>query len=755
MIRFNKLYSTVWILTICCQAAPSLDGTSSLVYQPFHQVFNAAGGAQSKVQGFVRLGKGFTILPDASAIFDTFMTVSGPIDLRETGTLILNSSLSLGSNVTLSSGGVIHGYGNSIILRGDLAIPSRKIIHIKSDTIIDGRGHTLTVGDYGQLFIDNSVTLTLQNMVLKSGPKTTALPPFRCASSGSQLALDNVVLVPSADIPFYQGKLYAHNDVVFTGTSALIYNSPQISFVRSGATLVFDTSTTFSFAPASTAKDLICLQDASSKLVFDGASLKCTETGLRLTGGMLQCNNKMSMDSLSGFSFSSLVTLTGGYYRIYNAYTVKCRWSADGNYFAVAGDGGFSARIYAFNKADCSITQIDTAPFASPFIYALDWSNDGRYLAMGGPTGSNVMVYSFDGSTFTQVVNIGSIAFWPYCVAWSPDSSYLAVAGSDGPRIYRFNGATLISVTMVSYGSQVNYMAWHPRGNYLAVGGSGGSVVVYSFDGSSLSNIASCVYGAAVNKVDWSPDGRCLAFGGESVNSADSPIAATDPLRIYSFSGSALVPIVGKSTGTTVNSLKWSPDGKMLAVGGNNNVVKTYVFNGNTLDLSVSTTLSPEGVRSVDCAWHPQGNFLCVAQGDGTAEYFSILRFGRVPTFNQSARNSLIFGSVIRNAWYGDPNHSLRRYDVTMIVNDNIRQNSGGLNITANNATFGDPIVGVAKQLMITFVGGGTVSCNENATITKTADEVTALAGSASNLKVKILSGTYVEIRGQAVEDSV
>ena len=188
-----------------CQAVPFLNATSSISFYPKHQVFHKGDGSGvSGVRGFVRLAGGFTILPDASALFDTFVTVSGPIDLRETGTLTLLSNLSLGSNVTLSSGGMINGRGQTIILNGNLTLPSNKILHFKSNTAIDGRGHALTLGDYAQLFVDSSVTLTLQNMVLKSGAKSGIFPPVRCASSGSQLVLDNVVIEQQSDIPFYQ-----------------------------------------------------------------------------------------------------------------------------------------------------------------------------------------------------------------------------------------------------------------------------------------------------------------------------------------------------------------------------------------------------------------------------------------------------------------------------------------------------------------------------------------------------------------------
>ncbi|MFA6527739.1 MAG: WD40 repeat domain-containing protein, partial [Candidatus Babeliales bacterium] len=403
-----------------------LDGTSNVLVMNNNYVFHKGNAG---VAGSVRFGGGFTILADTSAVFDTFVTVSGPIDLRETGTLILIDDLQLGSNVTLSSGGNVDARGHALKLSGNLAIPNNKILHVMSNATIDGQGHTLTVGDYGQLFVDNNVTLTLQNMVLKSGAKTRVFPPFRCAGLQSKIVLNNLLFQSGGDIPFYQGQLAFNNDVVFGGTSALVYKSSQASTIFPGATLMFDHGTTFSYAPCSTSKDLIQLQDVTSRIVLDGCCLKCTDTGLRLTVGSLLCDNKVNFDSMAALYLSSLTTGSGWQYSWGDSPGfIPCAWRPDGKFWAIGSDyEPANVKILSFDGTNLSL--IANVQYGNR-IFCMSWSPDGRYLAVGGGNGdATVKVYSFDGTSLTLAASrFFGIYIWGY--AWSPDGRYLAAIGA-------------------------------------------------------------------------------------------------------------------------------------------------------------------------------------------------------------------------------------------------------------------------------------------------------------------------------------
>ena len=165
----NNLQAIVFFLasTTCVQAS-NLDGSSSVVYAATPQVFHNGEIAR----GFVRMNNGFTTEPAKTAILDTCITISGGIDLKKTGMISLGCDLMLESNVTLTTGGIISGNGKAIVLGGDLTLAATtyaRVLHIRNNTIINGNGQTLVIGDRAQIFVDHNATLTLCNMTIKTG----------------------------------------------------------------------------------------------------------------------------------------------------------------------------------------------------------------------------------------------------------------------------------------------------------------------------------------------------------------------------------------------------------------------------------------------------------------------------------------------------------------------------------------------------------------------------------------------------------
>lgn len=806
----------LFFFSVAGHAAPLLDGTASIIYRPSNVVFHAAGGAQSKVQGFTLLSGGFTILPDASAIFDTAFTVSGPIDLRDTGTLILNADLYLASNVTLSSGGTISGQNNTIFLGGSLSVPASKIFHIRTNTVIDGQGHTINMGDYAQLFIDNNVTLTLQNIVLRSGQKTNVFPPVRCAGPSSQLVLDNIILEPQGDIPFYQGKMYIYDNVIFTGTSAFVYTSPQSSFITSGASLLFDKTTTFSFAPSTTSNNQIIMNDATSKIILDGASLKVTATGMMLSAGMLLFDNKVLLDTLNGSSYMSTIsTATAWVMSIESTFWGSVSWHPSGRFLATHGNS--CIRLYSFNGT--TFRSLSTLYYGYP--YTLSWSPDGCFLAVA-LSNSSFTIYSFNGSILTLVASKVYGGFIR-SISWSPDGQYIAIGGTSATnggssgfsntnelRVYYFNGNTVTSLSTASQGmgTDIYITAWDPSGNYLAEGSAtppvnggfgassknanGGSsngvnrdcLRIYKFLSTTftLTPVSSITYGGGVHGLAWSPDSSYITIAGFSASVGD-PVQghsynmtnSSDLIRVYKFSYNAttpaysLTPITSRGYGSWIyQGVGWSPDGKSIAYcgggatsGGNTgfndtNLLRIYIFDGTTLIPASSYAI--QGTGGYNCKWHPMGNPLVVgvASQNGGSMYFNGVFPNYYPArLSQALSNSLVLGiSFVTNAWYGSASEPAKRYDKTNYINDLIIQQNGALSVTANNATFGDPASGVAKTLSITFRNGATVTCLENSSITLTAAQVLSYTGSLS-LKAKVLSAARVEIRGKVFDKTI
>jgi WD40 repeat protein len=659
----------VQLLDVTNLDATSLIYTSNATnYQANNYVFRKNDIAQ----GFVRLNNGFTVLPDACVTMDLLFSVSGAIDLRETGTFQLLKDIRFDAGLTLSSGGNINGRGHKIFLGGDITVPARKIIHIRGDTIIDGRGHNLIIGANAQIFVDTNVTLTLCNLYVTNQQHALTFPPLRCGAQTSKLALDNVTFIPVGNFSFPQGQLFIHDDVAITGTSSFIYTSPMPSYITSGACWYFDINTTLSVAPATftdapytlkttyTNNNFIRMADATSMLFFDGCSLQTTLTGCRFTKGTIAFDNKVACHSDTTLTLTS-ITLRAK--QDYGDTVYAANWSPDGRYLAIGGyapTSGNEVQIYAFSGT--SLTLITSLDYGST-VYAMNWSPDGRYLAIGGQTptsGNELQLYAFSGSSLTLVASL-DYGTYVGTVNWSPDGRYLAIGGN-GPtggnelQVYAFSDSSLTLITSLDYGTYLITVNWSPDGRYIAISGqsptSGKELQLYAFSGSSLTLVASLDYGSAVRAANLSPDGRYIAIGG------NGPTGGNE-VQVYAFSGSSLTLVASLDYGTSVYTVNWSPDGRYIALGGvgpiSGNEVQVYAFSGSSLTLVSSTDFGSSSSRVHTVNWRPDGRYIAIggygpASGHEEIEVYTCDYVNN--TITQALSNSIVFGDSAKGSSY-------------------------------------------------------------------------------------------------------
>ncbi len=182
---------------------------------------------------------------------------------------------------------------------------------------------------------------------------------------------------------------------------------------------------------------------------------------------------------------------------------------------------------------------------------------------------------------------------------------------------------TLTSVTSVNpddgTGDTVLALDWSPDGKYVAVGGTisgttNNDLLVYRFDRPSevLTLVTSAnpdlgSTGDTVNTVAWSPDGNYLAVGG-----AISGTTFNNDLFIYRFdnvndflSSVTSVNPGGGSNADTVNAVDWTPDGKYLAVGGTilgttGNDLYVYQFDRVAETLTQVASVNPDAGGTSD-----------------------------------------------------------------------------------------------------------------------------------------------------------
>ncbi|MBS1987590.1 hypothetical protein JST56_01190 [Candidatus Dependentiae bacterium] len=673
-----------------CTHASNLNGTASVVFKNQHHVFNNGEIAQ----GYVRLNNGFTIVNGAAASLDTVVSVSGDIDLRQFGTMNLLTDLVLDSGVTITQSGRINGRGHGIVLNGNLTIPASKILHFTGDTFIDGNGATLELKEHAQLQIDANATLTLRNLTFKNTRNSLFSGPIRINSSSSKLAFDNVILNPIGDMPFSFGKIYIHNDVIFSGTSALVYYSSSPLFVAPHSRFLFDISTAFSFAPTGTdAKNLFILQDRTSTLHLNGCTLNTTASGMQITKGNLILENKVILNTRNSSTFSTLTSVTS----FRDQDVSRVRWSPTGKYLALVDSGGVGRStliICEFDGVSLTITTSRDYGNSSGSIVGIDWSPDEQYVVIGGggPSGGGntgfaagntnaLRVYQFNGSTLTGVASVHPISGGTvYTTEFSPDGKYIA-AGLEFPTtsnelaVYSFNGSSLTLIDDIDWGAdgagtRILDISWHPTGQYLACGGSyaggvGDEFKIFSFDGTTIASVTSKSYGGGtgqVHAVKWHPSGTTVAIGGR-FQTAVGGFTATEQLRLYNFNGTTLTALTGKAYGTRIHACSWDQTGSSLLIGGyvpssgggfaNTDELRIYSFDGLTLTPLASVDYSTIGGGTVHPNWRPGGEFFATGgstpsavggfvNDDTVRIYRPDFSFSNVA---QSFNNGLVFGN--------------------------------------------------------------------------------------------------------------
>jgi len=606
--------------------------------------------------GFIRFNNGFTVDSNATVTLDTFITVSGQVNLNSTGKIRLLGSLFLGPNCTLASGGgQIDGMSNTVVLEGNLNLPENYILNITGDTIIDGNGSDLYLGAWSQISIDSNVTLTLRNMTLKNSYTNYTVAPIRPAAINSRLALDNVKVRLADNFNFDQGQLFIHNDVVFSGTYRFSYNSPAHARITSNSCLYFDQNSIFDYHPSTTNTGLIEFEDVSASMHLNGCTLQTTDTGLRLTKGQLFLDNKVTLSSQGNTRLDSVTSI--------NSVSIGAMYrgalSPDGLHVAMGGPRS-NIQIYRFDGSNFKV--IADVDFGS-IIAAIAWHPTGKYLAVGGSdtdTLKQLRVYRFDGTTLTEIFleNIGTGSSLVLSLDWSPNGKYLAAGiqiteGLDEQaeiRVYEFINETGLSLmASVDWGlnnSHVESIAWNKTGDYLLAGGHyrtnppgiGNAIFVYNFIAPSLIYKDSVLWGESSQNVPnlvWHPNGENFLAVGTSPGDA----------RIYRFNKSVekISFIDGVAYGgATVVGVCWLKGGKYFAIGGSDSLgTKIYSFDGVNISNVLLTIDYFSQVQTVCCT--PDGLYIMILGQSVSLEAYK-LNFG-YETSPQAFSNSIIFGN--------------------------------------------------------------------------------------------------------------
>lgn len=263
--------------------------------------------------GFAAFENGFVLQSSTTTCtFDDFFPVSGTVNFRggrlhlkkdllfDKGLNITNSGSIFATNYSIEFGKLITDLRLSTSLTFDSATlvfnadaKIRAPLICRNSCKINGRGKRLTFENAGTITVWPGGNLIIEDTELWQLNKND----LRCLTDRGSITFKNCVLSLSQDFTYSQGSLLFQNDVVITGTNKFIYTTGLTSTIDSGAVLMFDCCTTFSYAPRLPKTNLLYMTDATSNLYLNGCTLYSTKTGLVLSTGTLTVDDRVTLTS--------------------------------------------------------------------------------------------------------------------------------------------------------------------------------------------------------------------------------------------------------------------------------------------------------------------------------------------------------------------------------------------------------------------------------------------------------------------------
>lgn len=280
------------------------------------------------------------------------------------------------------------------------------------------------------------------------------------------------------------------------------------------------------------------------------------------------------------------------------------QWSPDGKFLASAADDR-----HVFVWSTNGTVQHDLPHPAA--VRALAWSPEGTRLVTG--SGNQVAWYNaLSGKVLARSTrhHAGTVNG----LAWTGQNQKQIVSGGADMQAFVWDNENYRALTTFKHHTtSITSVTWSADGQTVATASLGGLIRVWSAKNGQESHGYYQDGNVAVRAIAFSPTGMQLASSGDDGN-VRIWNGLTCQMQAKSAFGNRCVdiPLRIHVTNTIIRTLAWSPDGHLLAVGGDDGTIA--VFNMQQNNRLLLSAKQQKSVRSL--TWSPDGKQLASAAGN-------------------------------------------------------------------------------------------------------------------------------------------
>ena len=328
-----------------------------------------------------------------------------------------------------------------------------------------------------------------------------------------------------------------------------------------------------------------------------------------------------SSDGTSSTSSTPLIPVTASLltYKGHTDDVSTVDWSPNKIYIATAAQDG-TAQVWTADGGQhlFTYTSQNMPALSANNANAIRWSPDSRRIVVGFDDGT---AQGVDVMSKKELFNYGDTSTNVNAVAWSPNGNAVALALDGTVKVYDVTNGKMIT-RFTGHLNTVRTVAWSHDGKHIASGGNDTTVQVWSAaTGQPLFIFKQ--YTREVSSVAWSADDSRIVSCGLDNKAMIWDLRSNRPLLTYA-----------KHKGGWLNAVAWSPDGRLIATGGEVGTVTGNVYigtagfkdvnmhvweaaTGNTH--AVYETLPVNGL-----VWSPDGSRIATACTNGIAQIWRV-----------------------------------------------------------------------------------------------------------------------------------